>query len=138
MHLWQTVLCFFDAHPWFIPSVGAVIILLTTAYKITTWIGRMIATAWRSRQDRRVLGYLFKQIRTGSREPDAYGHVAPLYIDCSAIDIANALDMKPFKTRAILERLKEQHRVKQIGKHDMWCISEYEIMARQGIKQVGE
>jgi hypothetical protein len=128
--MWQTILRFFDLHPWFLTSVAAIVILLTAAYKISVWLGHMIAAAWRARQDRRVLGYLYKRVQEGTRGPDAYGQVVAFYKPSTTVDIANALGIKPFKTRAILERLKEQRRVKQIGTHDMWCISEYEAFSR--------
>jgi len=46
-------------------------------------------------------------------------------------EIADAIRIKPSKIRAILERLKKQHRVEQRGSMDLSCITDYEFAARE-------
>ena len=127
MHFWESILRFGDAHPWFLRSLAAVIALLTVAYKGTSWTGDAIKKARRRRLEKRVIGYLLKQLNPAPFAPDGYGHIPRRQKDCSGMEIAQALRKEPFKVRAILEELKKQHRVEQRGQHDLWCVANNEL-----------
>jgi hypothetical protein len=122
-HLWQTSLRFFDAHPWFVPSVGAIIIIATFIRNIVAWTFSVILNAWNRHQEYSLLDYLANQVHKGPRIPDGYGHVAPLHEDRTPIEIANAKHKASFKVRAILERLKAKNLVDHHAHLDRWRIS---------------
>src|SRR6266403_945005 len=110
MRLWQAMLRFFDAHPWLLPSIAAVVTLVAATYKTASWARRQALT-WRHRRDeRQLLAFLSKQLNPGPFGPDSYGHTPRRQKDCSSIEIAQALRREPFKIRATLEQLEQQHR----------------------------
>jgi hypothetical protein len=135
-NMWQTILRFGDAHPWFVPFIAGIVVLLTAGYKTFAWSGAMIASAWHRHEGRRVLRYLATQINPGPFVEDAYGHIPRLQKDCFTIDIAGAVRRKPARTHEILEQLKTKRLVEQRGRNDLWCISEFGLaeIARRGWK----
>ena len=129
MRAWHELLCFGDAHPWFLPSLAAVFTLLGVAYKGSTWFRLMIRNRWERLEDDIAAGYLMSQINTGSLGPDKYGHSQPLQKPCTLFQVAFFLKKQPHKARAILERLEHQMRAKRRG--DMWQATDYQM--RQSI-----
>ena len=129
---WQTALHFFDIHPWFVPSAGAVVILLTTAYKIVAWTSGVIHAKRCTHADKNVLRYLSEQVETRPTGPDRYGQTFSLYKDCDTFHVAENLRMKPSKVRAILEGLQERHLVRRVGIIDKWSISGYGLTELEG------
>jgi hypothetical protein len=133
MQTWQTLLRFGDAHPWFLPSVAAVFTLLGVAYKASTWLRRMIRGLRERWEDGIVAGYLVRQINTGSREADKYGHSPRLQKDCTIHQIAYFVKNKPFKVREILERLETQMRTQHRGNQSDWSATDYEMRQPIGL-----
>jgi hypothetical protein len=131
MYPWQTLLRFGDAHPWFLPSVAAILTLLGTAYKCSAWARRVIRSRWERWEDNLIAGYLTRQVNPGPFEPDRYGNIRRVQRDCSIIQIADALNLKPVQVRTVVERLERQDRVQQRAKSDMWSATAYQM--RQSI-----
>jgi hypothetical protein len=124
---WRTLLRFGDAHPWFLPSVAAILTLLGAGYKSAAWARRVIHS-WRERWDDNLLaGYLARQVNPGPFEPDKRGLSSPVQKDCSSIEIAEALRIKPAKARGVITRLQSQGRVKQRKNSDMWSATDYQM-----------
>ena len=128
-----TILQFGDAHPWFLASLAAIVTLLTTAHKIWTWACRMIHRRLETWEDNLVAGYLTQQTNPGPFEPDSRGITPRRQRDCSSIDIAEALRIKPVKVRACLDRLQSQQRVKRRGNSDLWSATDYQMRQPIGI-----
>jgi hypothetical protein len=127
MRSWQTLLRFGDAHPWFLPSVAAILTLLATGYKAAAWARRMIRSQWNRWEDSLIAAYLVRQVNPGPSEADRYGHIPRVQRDCSVLQIAEVLERKPVIVREVLERLERQDRVRQRAKSDMWSATDYQM-----------
>ena len=92
----------------------------------------MIRSRWERWEDNLVAGYLTQQVNPGPFELDTYGHIRRVQKDCSVIQIADALKLKPVKVRAAIERLERQERVRERAKSDMWSATPYQTRQPTG------
>lgn len=130
MRSWQTLLHFFDCHPWFLPSVAAIITIGTAIYALSRWLLRMIRAWLERREENCVVEYLATQLipkPNGAEYPS--GRYPRRQQQCLLKDIAQAINKKPVKVLAILNRLKEQSRVD--GDSHWWRISDHELDGRE-------
>jgi hypothetical protein len=87
----------------------------------------VIGSRWERWDDNLVAGYLTRQVNPGPFQPDRYGHIRRAQRDCSVLQIADALKLKPVKVHAVIERLERQERVRQRAKSDMWSATDYQM-----------
>jgi hypothetical protein len=60
--MWQTILCFFDAHPWFLASLLVIIVLFYKVFKAVTKRMWQIIVQWRQeRYDAKVFAAMPSQ-----------------------------------------------------------------------------
>lgn len=126
------MLRFFDAHPWFLPTVAGIATLIGAGYHIAAWSHRMMHAWWQRREEKQIIEYLAMQLNPGPFVRNGYGQIPRRQKDCTVKEIARSLRKKPVKVLAIPERLEQQHQVGRSGMYgEWWCISDHELDGRE-------